>query len=80
MNSYAIFQAILGNISVTDVYFSYPTRRAVPVLSGLNVSVKAGQTLALVGESGCGKSTLIQILMRFYDPDSGLIVRNIKNS
>nr|ALE20477.1 P-glycoprotein [Tetranychus cinnabarinus] len=64
---------ILGNISVTDVYFSYPTRKSISVLAGLTVNVKAGQTLALVGESGCGKSTLIQILMRFYDPDSGLI-------
>ena len=43
------------------------------ILQGMQVSVKAGQTLALVGPSGCGKSTLISLLLRFYDPLAGAV-------
>lgn len=60
-----------GNVDYKDVRFRYPTRRDAKVLQGLNLSVRAGQTVALVGHSGCGKSTCIQLLERFYDPDSG---------
>lgn len=56
------------------VEFSYPTRRDVQVLQGLDVCVKSGQTLALVGASGCGKSTTIRLLERFYDPAAGQVV------
>ena len=51
-----------------EAHFRYPTRLGVPVLQGLNVSVKPGQTLALVGPSGCGKSTVVSLIERFYDP------------
>ena len=54
--------------------FSYPTRKSVKVLRNLNVDVDPGQTLALVGSSGCGKSTTVQLIQRFYDPDSGSVV------
>ena len=54
-----------------EAHFRYPTRLEVPVLQGLNVSVKPGQTLALVGPSGCGKSTVVSLIERFYDPLSG---------
>ena len=54
-----------------EAHFRYPTRLGVPVLQGLNVSVKPGQTLALVGPSGCGKSTVVSLIERFYDPLSG---------
>ncbi|XP_059423485.1 ATP-dependent translocase ABCB1 [Carassius carassius] len=63
-----------GNIEFRDVHFSYPTRQNVKVLQGLNVSVRQGQTLALVGSSGCGKSTTIQLLERFYDPAAGQVL------
>ena len=51
-----------------DVHFHYPTRPKEKVLQGLTVSVKPGQTLALVGPSGCGKSTIVSLIQRFYDP------------
>lgn len=57
-----------GHIEFRDVHFRYPTRPEQPVLRGLNLSVKPGQYVALVGASGCGKSTTIALLERFYDP------------
>ncbi|XP_075414576.1 phosphatidylcholine translocator ABCB4 [Tenrec ecaudatus] len=63
-----------GNVTLNDVVFSYPTRPDVPVLQGLSLSVKKGQTLALVGSSGCGKSTVVQLLERFYDPMTGTVL------
>ena len=48
--------------------FSYPTSPDIEVLQELSVSVKPGQTLALVGPSGCGKSTVVSLIARFYDP------------
>jgi len=56
---------------VRGVHFSYPTRPNVSVLKGLNLSVRPGKTLALVGASGCGKTTVTSLLQRFYDPRSG---------
>lgn len=55
------------------IKFSYPTRMGVPVLRGIDLSVMEGKTVALVGPSGCGKSTIIQLLERFYDPESGKV-------
>ena len=55
-----------GSIEFQEVKFSYPTRDA-PVLNGLNLNVKAGETIALIGTSGSGKSTAVQLLERFYD-------------
>lgn len=65
-----------GNVCFQDVKFRYPSRPDVPVLKGLRLRVKKGQTLALVGSSGCGKSTTIQLLERFYDPLQGTVVRH----
>ncbi|XP_078519788.1 ATP-dependent translocase ABCB1-like isoform X2 [Lissotriton helveticus] len=63
-----------GDIEFRDTRFVYPTRPKVQVLQGLNIRVKKGQTLALVGCSGCGKSTTIQLLERFYDPIDGHVL------
>ena len=60
-----------GHIEFRDVHFRYPTRPEQPVLKGLNLTVKPGQYVALVGASGCGKSTTIALTERFYDPLSG---------
>ncbi|CAK8684381.1 ATP-dependent translocase ABCB1-like [Clavelina lepadiformis] len=62
-----------GEISIKDLRFCYPCRPEAAVLKGINIRVKPGQTLALVGESGCGKSTLVQLLERFFDPDQGQV-------
>jgi len=64
-------QNLDGYIEFKDVHFRYPTRPNQPVLRGLNMSIKPGQYVALVGSSGCGKSTTIQLLERFYDPLAG---------
>uniref|UniRef100_A0A8C6G3C2 ATP binding cassette subfamily B member 1 n=1 Tax=Moschus moschiferus TaxID=68415 RepID=A0A8C6G3C2_MOSMO len=63
-----------GNVAFNEVVFNYPTRPDIPVLRGLSLEVKKGQTLALVGSSGCGKSTVVQLLERFYDPLAGTVV------
>ena len=60
-----------GTIEFRDVHFRYPTRPEQPVLRGLDLTVKPGQYIALVGASGCGKSTTIALMERFYDPLSG---------
>ena len=65
------FKHVEGKIEFRDVHFRYPTRPDQPVLRGLNLTVKPGQYVALVGASGCGKSTTIALLERFYDPVAG---------
>lgn len=63
------------SLELKDVSFTYPgSDRAV--LKHLNLSIPAGQKLALVGENGTGKSTLVKLLCRLYRPDSGLILLN----
>lgn len=63
----------LDTIQLKDVEFSYPNRPEVKVLNKMNLTIKKGQQIALVGSSGCGKSTVTQLLERYYDPDCGEI-------
>ncbi|KAM3873324.1 ATP-dependent translocase ABCB1 [Diretmus argenteus] len=64
---------IKGNIEFKNIYFTYPSRPDVEVLSNMSLSVQSGQSIALVGSSGCGKSTTVQLLQRFYDPQEGSV-------
>lgn len=60
-----------GNVALQDVYFSYvPDKK---LIENFNLQVKPGQRVAIVGPTGCGKTTVINLLMRFYDVDSGSI-------
>ncbi|MDE5778477.1 MAG: ABC transporter ATP-binding protein/permease [Lachnospiraceae bacterium] len=63
-----------SNITLKHVAFSYDKEK--PLIKDLNLKVKKGQRVAIVGPTGCGKSTLINLLMRFYDIDSGSILIN----
>jgi ABC-type multidrug transport system fused ATPase/permease subunit len=64
-------QTVRGDVALRDVWFAY---REEPVLRGIDLEVRAGQTVALVGASGGGKSTLMDLLLRFHDPDRGSIL------
>jgi ATP-binding cassette, subfamily B, bacterial len=64
---------IQGNIEFENVQFAYPTRNDVPVLKGVDLSIRAGQKVALVGQSGAGKSTIMQLLLQFHRPEGGTI-------
>ncbi|KAI3888355.1 hypothetical protein MKX03_003107 [Papaver bracteatum] len=69
-----ILENIKGDVSLDEIYFSYPTRPDVEVLSGFSLSVPSGTTSALVGQSGSGKSTVINLVERFYDPQMGRVL------
>jgi len=69
-----------GNIDVEHVYFSY--RPEVKLIQDMNLKAHTGERIAIVGPTGCGKTTIINLLMRFYDADSGTIQIdgvNVKN-
>ncbi len=70
---------LLGEVEFKDVHFRYPTRDDVEVLKGINLKIPAGQKVALVGPSGAGKSTIMQLLLRFYNLESGSVVVDGKN-
>lgn len=67
-----------GRVEFNNVCFSYDKSREL--IKNLSISAKPGQRVAIVGPTGCGKSTLINLLMRFYDPDSGVIKVDGENS
>ena len=69
----ALPKPVRGEIAFENVSFRYPSRPDVSTLEGINLTVKAGETVALVGPSGAGKSTFIQLLLRFYDVNGGKI-------
>lgn len=70
----ALPDTLRGDIEIRHLTFSYPARRDIKVLQSLSLRIQAGETMALVGPSGAGKSTLFDLLLRFYDPDTGQIL------
>lgn len=66
-------------IEFDGVYFSYDTRSSVKTLTDINFSLKRGETLGIIGETGSGKSTVIQLLLKLYAPDNGVIRLNGRN-
>ena len=71
-----VLEHVQGNVELQDVYFSY--EKGQKLIENLNLTVKPGQRIAIVGPTGCGKTTLINLLMRFYDVTGGSIrVENV---
>ena len=63
----------VGSVQFDEVRFGYPARPDVPALDGTSFAIAPGETVALVGPSGAGKSTVFQLLLRYYDPQSGSV-------
>lgn len=66
-----VLENVKGSVEINNLYFSYNPDREL--LKNVNINVKPGKTVAIVGPTGCGKTTLINLLMRFYDPNNGVI-------
>ena len=66
-------EIVKGEIVFNDVNFTYPMRQKSPVLQNFNMKIEATKKIALVGHSGCGKSTITNLLLRFYNINSGKI-------
>lgn len=64
---------VKGEIAFENVSFRYPTRPDTPALEEVSLDIASGETIAFVGPSGAGKTTIIQMIQRFYDPQSGVI-------
>ncbi len=69
-----------GDIELNNLQFAYPSRKEVQILNGLNLKIKAGEQIALVGSSGSGKSTIASLLLQFYKLDGGTISFDGKNA
>ena len=70
-NPKSLPDAIDGRVTIENVTFRYPSRPDHPALQDFELAVAPGETVALVGPSGAGKTTVFQLLLRFYDPDTG---------
>ena len=71
---------LTGKIELKNLNFSYPSRREIQILNGLNLNIKPGEQVALVGSSGSGKSTIASLLLQFYTLDDGEIHFDDKNA
>ncbi|MEI6885506.1 MAG: ABC transporter transmembrane domain-containing protein [Bacteroidota bacterium] len=73
-------EALRGNIRYENVSFAYPSRSEMQVLSDISINIRPGSLIALVGPSGAGKSTFVSLLLRLYEPVSGRILFDEKES
>jgi len=69
----ARLERVEGAVALDGVRFRYPARPDVDALAGVDLRVRPGEVIALVGRSGAGKSTILNLLLRFYDPDEGRV-------
>ncbi|KJS41013.1 MAG: ABC transporter [Roseovarius sp. BRH_c41] len=69
----AVPRPVRGEIAFEDVQFTYPSRPGIAALDHVSLTIRPGETVALVGPSGAGKTSVIQLIQRFYDPDAGRI-------
>ncbi len=72
----AILCQVRGQIQLQNVWFSYPSRKDIPVFQNFCLTIPAGKMAAIVGGSGSGKSTVVSLIERFYDPCSGKYYQN----
>ncbi|MDE1132813.1 MAG: ABC transporter transmembrane domain-containing protein [Ascidiaceihabitans sp.] len=70
----SLAKPVRGRIQFENVTFSYPARPAVKALNEVDLMIEPGETVAFVGPSGAGKTTIIQMILRFYDPQTGRIL------
>ena len=68
-----VIESLRSEIEFRDISFTYPEADR-PALSNVSLTIRNGETVAVVGRNGCGKTTLISLLTRFYDPDSGCVL------
>ncbi|NKB50847.1 MAG: ATP-binding cassette domain-containing protein [Rhizobiaceae bacterium] len=73
-NALALPDKAIGALEFKNASFAYPTRVDYPIVDGLNLAIKPGETVALVGASGSGKSTLFNLALRYYDPTDGEVM------
>ena len=62
-----------GDISLENVHFTYPSRKNAQILQDVSLTIKQGTSVAIVGPSGRGKSSIHALLLRYYDPDAGIV-------